>query len=60
MSDDSLCSSCSFYGNKIITTGEGGAFFTQDEDVYNHIKKFIVKVCLKQDIYMNYMHIIIE
>lgn len=38
MSDSSLCSSCSFYGNKIITTGEGGAFFTQDEDIYNYIK----------------------
>ena len=38
MSDASLCSSCSFYGNKIITTGEGGAFFTQDEDIYNYIK----------------------
>lgn len=38
MSDSSLASSCSFYGNKIITTGEGGAFFTQDEEVYNYIK----------------------
>lgn len=38
MSESSLCSSCSFYGNKIITTGEGGAFFTQDDDVYNYIK----------------------
>ena len=38
MSDASLCSSCSFYGNKIITTGEGGAFFTQYDDVYNYIK----------------------
>ena len=38
MTESSLCSSCSFYGNKIITTGEGGAFFTQDEDVYKYIK----------------------
>lgn len=38
MSQASLCSSCSFYGNKIITTGEGGAFFTQDESIYNYIK----------------------
>ena len=38
MSEASLCSSCSFYGNKIITTGEGGAFFTQDKEVYNFIK----------------------
>jgi perosamine synthetase len=34
----SLCSSCSFYGNKIITTGEGGAFFTNDKDIYEYIK----------------------
>ena len=33
----SLCSSVSFYGNKIITTGEGGAFITNDDAVYEHI-----------------------
>jgi len=33
----SLCSAVSFYGNKTITTGEGGAFFTDDEDIYNYI-----------------------
>lgn len=38
MGECTLCSSCSFYGNKIITTGEGGSFFTQDESTYNHIK----------------------
>jgi len=38
-SESSLCSSISFYGNKIITTGEGGAFFTNDDDVYNYILK---------------------
>jgi len=38
MSESSICSSCSFYGNKIITTGEGGAFFTQHEDIYKYIK----------------------
>jgi perosamine synthetase len=38
-SDSSLCSSISFYGNKIITTGEGGAFLTNDDDVYNYILK---------------------
>jgi dTDP-4-amino-4,6-dideoxygalactose transaminase/bifunctional N-acetylglucosamine-1-phosphate-uridyltransferase/glucosamine-1-phosphate-acetyltransferase GlmU-like protein/GNAT superfamily N-acetyltransferase len=38
MSSSSLCSSCSFYGNKIITTGEGGAFFTHDKNVYDYIK----------------------
>jgi perosamine synthetase len=38
-SESTLCSSISFYGNKIITTGEGGAFLTNDEDVYNYILK---------------------
>lgn len=38
-SDDILCSSISFYGNKIITTGEGGAFLTNHQDIYEHIKK---------------------
>jgi perosamine synthetase len=38
-SNDSLCSSVSFYGNKIITTGEGGAFLTNHQDIYEHIKK---------------------
>ena len=38
-SESSLCSSISFYGNKIITTGEGGAFFTNDDEVYNYILK---------------------
>jgi perosamine synthetase len=38
-SESSLCSSISFYGNKIITTGEGGAFFTNDDAVYNYILK---------------------
>lgn len=38
-SEASLCSSVSFYGNKIITTGEGGAFFTNADDVYNYILK---------------------
>jgi perosamine synthetase len=35
----SLCSSVSFYGNKIITTGEGGAFITNDDEIYNYISK---------------------
>jgi perosamine synthetase len=34
-----LCSSISFYGNKIITTGEGGAFITNDDDIYSYILK---------------------
>jgi perosamine synthetase len=33
----SLCSAVSFYGNKTITTGEGGAFFTDDIDLFNYI-----------------------
>lgn len=36
---ESLCSSLSFYGNKIITTGEGGAFITNHQDVYEYIKR---------------------
>lgn len=35
----SLASSISFFGNKTLTSGEGGAFCTNDEDVYNHIKR---------------------
>ena len=38
MTTSSLCSSISFYGNKILTTGEGGAFFTHNKDVYDYIK----------------------
>jgi perosamine synthetase len=38
-SEDILCSSISFYGNKIVTTGEGGAFLTNHKDIYDYIKK---------------------
>lgn len=38
-SNSLLCSSVSFYGNKSITTGEGGAFITNNDDIYNYIKK---------------------
>lgn len=38
-SEFTLCSSVSFYANKTITTGEGGAFFTNDKSVYDYIKK---------------------
>jgi perosamine synthetase len=34
-----LCSSASFYGNKIITTGEGGVFMTQHTDIYEYINR---------------------
>ena len=33
-----FCSAVSFYANKSLTTGEGGAFFTNDTETYNHIK----------------------
>ena len=35
----SFCSSLSFFGNKNITTGEGGAFITDNENVYEFAKK---------------------
>lgn len=35
----SFCSALSFFGNKNITTGEGGAFITNDENVYEFAKK---------------------
>jgi perosamine synthetase len=34
---DTLCSAVSFYANKTITTGEGGAFFTNSKEIYEHI-----------------------
>ena len=34
-----LSASVSFYGNKTITTGEGGAFMTHDKEVYEYIKR---------------------
>jgi perosamine synthetase len=36
---ESLCSALSFYGNKTITTGEGGAFLTNDTNVFKYISK---------------------
>lgn len=36
---ESLCSSLSFFGNKNITCGEGGAFLTNDKDVYDFANK---------------------
>lgn len=35
----SFASSISFFGNKTITSGEGGAFITNDEDVFEYINK---------------------
>ena len=34
---ESLSSSVSFFGNKTLTSGEGGAFFTDDEDIFKYI-----------------------
>ena len=39
-SNCSLCSSVSFYGNKTITTGEGGAFFTNDFELYKYMNTY--------------------
>ena len=38
-STKTLCSAASFYGNKIITTGEGGVFMTQHTDIYEYINR---------------------
>lgn len=35
---DCFCSAVSFYANKSLTTGEGGAFFTNDKETYNYMK----------------------
>jgi perosamine synthetase len=35
----SLASAISFFGNKTITSGEGGAFLTNDGDLYHHAFK---------------------
>jgi perosamine synthetase len=38
--DATLCSAVSFYGNKTITTGEGGALLTNDLDLYKYLKTY--------------------
>ena len=38
-SEASLCASLSFFANKSITAGEGGAFLTNDTTLYQHIYK---------------------
>lgn len=35
----SFCSAHSFFGNKTITSGEGGALFTKNFNVYKYLKK---------------------
>ena len=37
----SLCSSLSFFGNKNMTSGEGGAVLTDDEDIYKYVSKLM-------------------
>ena len=37
---DGLSSAISFFANKHITCGEGGAFITNDTEIYNKIKSF--------------------
>jgi perosamine synthetase len=39
--DATLCSSVSFFANKTITCGEGGAVFTNDTDIYEYLSKKI-------------------
>lgn len=39
-SENTLCSAISFYANKTITTGEGGAFLTNDPEIYKYIKTY--------------------
>ena len=36
--EEVLASAVSFYGNKTITTGEGGAFLTNNKEIYDFIK----------------------
>ena len=38
---ESLCSSLSFFGNKNMTSGEGGAVLTDDEDIYKYVRKLM-------------------
>lgn len=35
----SICSAMSFFGNKNVTCGEGGAFYTNDLDIFNFVTK---------------------
>ena len=40
-SPSALCSAVSFFANKTITSGEGGAFFTHDKELHEFIHKTI-------------------
>ncbi|MDB4507340.1 DegT/DnrJ/EryC1/StrS family aminotransferase, partial [bacterium] len=35
---DTFCSCASFYANKTLTTGEGGAFFTNNKEIYEFMR----------------------
>ena len=39
---------CIFFQNKTLTTGEGGAFFTNDIDIYEYIKSIYSHGMTKQ------------
>lgn len=51
-SPHTLCSAISFFANKTITSGEGGAVLTQDLELYNHLKK----VCNQGNTSKRYVH----
>ena len=36
---ESMCAAVSFFANKLITSGEGGVFYTSDKDVYDFVYK---------------------
>lgn len=40
-SDDTLATAFSFFANKIITSGEGGAVTTNDDELYEYLKRKI-------------------
>ena len=46
--ENTLYSAVSFYANKTLTTGEGGAFFTNDIDIYEYIKSIYSHGMTKQ------------
>jgi len=35
----SLCAAISFFANKLVTAGEGGAFYTDDKELYDYVYK---------------------
>lgn len=52
---ESLASSISFYANKHITSGEGGAFITNDTELYNQILSF-TRQGISEKRYIHKMH----